>query len=606
MHVARQKRNHARIGRSHIPLQARAPALITLPISMPSIPLLGPLITPLIAGTNINRPATMPSTPTPTPVRGTTLTPAPTDIPASVSTPTPTPPVGDNGGNNPGDGGRSNDGSSPTSGSIDEYTSVVNIGGSTIVAPGTSTGSSPQSTDTSGNVSTGRNESANGSSGNSASNSSTTNGNSLNGSNVSGSINNVDGSVGDANDVNSVGTANSPGSGSIIGGSIIGGNTDTAISKATASSVRDFPGSTAFPDPNGVINTRSPASNDVRRGLPGGAIAGMVIVITLGLLAVIVILLRGRYRQRRSERRNQWWSGFRTRLGTGNDSTATANPSDRVSFRSSFETTIDHARTPRLNISFDTVPSLPPMAEIRGSNNIQLFSPNSAISSSPILITFDNSQAPAPNNRTSMASSTSNSSGAHYLIVPSGLGDDREASSPVSVRPFSPSESFAFPMPPKTQSGDWSSSRPMSTATVHSTSRSLTNGTVVVPALPPNPFVDPFNPFSDPVSPTVEFAEVESIKRPFISTRHDELTVITADSVKVLRLFDDGWAFVEKLPAFEDILTHEGKNIRAQGFIPVDCFRAAGQDLSTCFSEKRVSSALHQGHANLSNAVTAK
>ncbi|KAG6888116.1 hypothetical protein C0995_010625 [Termitomyces sp. Mi166 len=600
MHVATHKRDHARIGRNLIPLEARAPAFITLPISIPRIPILGPLITPLIAGTN--RPVVTTSPHTHTPARETTVTPAPSISPS----PTPTPASdsngnnrednggsndGSNGGSNDGSKGGSNDGSNGRSngGSNDGTSTSSSVEGFTSVGTGISTGSSPQPSGASDNPSTGGDGVGNGSSGESTPNSFTSNG-----SNLNGPIANGFGNV-------------NPTSGSNSGsGFVIGGNADTDTSKATPSSREGFPLSTALPEPNSAANTGRSGSDDVRGELSRGAIAGMVIVITFGLLVVAVILLRGRYRRRRSGR-NQWWDRSGTRLSTESDTTSSASLSDLTSIRSSFETSIDHSQTPRLTISFENVPSLPPMAEVRGSNNIQLFSPNSAIPESPVLITFDNSQAPvttATNNRTSIHSFTSSSSGSHYLVVPSDIRDDRETSSPMSVRPFSPSESFSFPMPPKTQSGDWSSSRPMSTATLPSASRSFNNETVVVPALPSNPFADPSNPFSDPVPPTAEFAEVESIRRPFKGTRHDELTVTIADSVKVLRLFNDGWALVEKLPSFEEILAKEGKNIRrVQGLIPIDCFRAAGQDLSSFFSEKRVSSALYQGYTNSTDAV---
>ncbi|KAG6884834.1 hypothetical protein C0993_007955, partial [Termitomyces sp. T159_Od127] len=574
---ARQRRNHARISRGYRPLEPRAPALITLPISMPSIPLLGPLITPLIAGTNKPAAKTSKLKPTHTPVYETTLTPAPTTPPV----PTPTTAAGENTGDGPADTSSWNNFS--TSRSVDgKTTRVVDGAGSTSVRTGGSTASSPHPSGASGNGPVGGNGSGNGASGSGASSSPSSNDINFNGSiaNVAGNANPTGGTGGTG--------SNSPG-----GGLVNGGNAHSVTSGVAGSSVIGFPDSTstALSGPHDASNTGDSSSKDTRSSLSGGAIAGIVIVITLGLIAVTVVLLRGRYRQRRSERRNHWWNRSGTRLSTESVS--------RASVRSSFETTINYAQIPRVSNSIDSVPALPPMAEVRGRDDIQLFSPNLAIPDSPMLIAFDNSQSPGvipANNRTSIHSIATTSSGSHhgshYLEVPNG--DDRETSSPVSVRPFSPSESFSFPMPPKAQSGDSSSSRPMSVVTLHSGSRSLKCGTSSVPAVPSNPFSDPSNPFSDPVSPTTEFAEVEPIRRPFKSTRDDELTVTITDSVRILQLFDDGWALVEKLPAFEEILAKQGKNIhRLQGMIPIDCFHAGAEEISTSLSEKRASSTLY-------------
>ncbi|KAJ3519998.1 hypothetical protein NM688_g9221 [Phlebia brevispora] len=40
--------------RRHLHLEERAPALINLPLPIPSIPILNPIITPLIAGTPLS------------------------------------------------------------------------------------------------------------------------------------------------------------------------------------------------------------------------------------------------------------------------------------------------------------------------------------------------------------------------------------------------------------------------------------------------------------------------------------------------------------------------------------------------------------------------
>jgi hypothetical protein len=86
------------------------------------------------------------------------------------------------------------------------------------------------------------------------------------------------------------------------------------------------------------------------------------------------------------------------------------------------------------------------------------------------------------------------------------------------------------------------------------------------------------NPFNDPATNT-EFASVELIRRPFVPTLDDELAVIPGDSVSVVKVFDDGWAYVEKIGS-----------AGARGLIPIDCMRDAGEDLPAFLASKRISS----------------
>jgi hypothetical protein len=92
-----------------------------------------------------------------------------------------------------------------------------------------------------------------------------------------------------------------------------------------------------------------------------------------------------------------------------------------------------------------------------------------------------------------------------------------------------------------------------------------------------NPFVDPSLVAPNP-NPGAEFAAVEVIRRPFAPTLGDELAVEPGESVRVAKVFDDGWAYVEKI----------GTDVG--GLIPIDCMRNAGQDLPAFLAAKRVSS----------------
>lgn len=152
------------------------------------------------------------------------------------------------------------------------------------------------------------------------------------------------------------------------------------------------------------------------------------------------------------------------------------------------------------------------------------------------------------NSRSSVYSIGSDSSGGHQsnnlnLATAMMRTLDEPLPSPIFVRPFTPSESWAFPKPPG-------------------------SGTTSPP--PDN---------SDPVVEGASgFAHVETIKRPFVPTMHDELPVVPGDSIRVIRIFDDGWAMVEKLGGL------------GEGLIPVDCLRAAGEQLPSFITSKRLSS----------------
>ncbi|KAH6902610.1 hypothetical protein BKA70DRAFT_1040102, partial [Coprinopsis sp. MPI-PUGE-AT-0042] len=73
------------------------------------------------------------------------------------------------------------------------------------------------------------------------------------------------------------------------------------------------------------------------------------------------------------------------------------------------------------------------------------------------------------------------------------------------------------------------------------------------------------------------FNAEEIICRPYTSTMPDELTVTPGIRVKVVKVYDDGWAMVEKLDSSS-----------SRGLIPLDCLRQPGQDFSTFLQEKRV------------------
>ncbi|KAJ7028445.1 hypothetical protein C8F04DRAFT_964059 [Mycena alexandri] len=143
----------------------------------------------------------------------------------------------------------------------------------------------------------------------------------------------------------------------------------------------------------------------------------------------------------------------------------------------------------------------------------------------------------------------------------------------MSVRPFSPSEAFAFPAPPReNRSGD-------ATPTM--------NQTLMRPAptaharYSENPFADAFSVPDTPTAPSAQFDAVETIWRPFEQTLQDEITVNVGDQVKVLAVYDDGWAMIERISA------GRGKTV---GLVPIDCMRKGQESVSSFLAAKRVSS----------------
>ncbi|KAJ7160219.1 hypothetical protein C8R46DRAFT_905702 [Mycena filopes] len=140
----------------------------------------------------------------------------------------------------------------------------------------------------------------------------------------------------------------------------------------------------------------------------------------------------------------------------------------------------------------------------------------------------------------------------------------------MSVRPFSPSEAFTFPTPPRENRSGQATPTPTITQTLTHTRYSE------------NPFADAFAvPDTPKAGASAEFDAVETIWRPFEQTLQDEISVQVADQVKVLAVYDDGWAMIER------ISLGRGK---AVGLIPIDCMRKAEETVSSFLNAKRVSS----------------
>lgn len=304
-------------------------------------------------------------------------------------------------------------------------------------------------------------------------------------------------------------------------------------------------------------------------GINGGAVAGVVIVILLVIIGVVVLLLRRRVRARRDEQAIKWWfTRNRTSQATYGDTEAIIPRS--ASRRSSFATTFDHS-----NVAFasSAIPPPPPMAEFGRPKG-----------TAPTLVLDVN----ADQNRFSIGSAGSHNS--QFLVV-----HHRESLQPeVMPSKTACSESFSFPKPPvgdrssmHTRGSDRSrnnspvkQSPPTSTIKFDDDLIYLASPIMAPRQNPLSPTaihvqsapvtVDPFtdnNPFDDPAH-THQFSEIELVRRPFFPQLQDELQVNVGESVRIVQIFDDGWALVEKIFAVSKPNV-EGE----QGLIPLDCMR---------------------------------
>ncbi|KIP08923.1 hypothetical protein PHLGIDRAFT_38726, partial [Phlebiopsis gigantea 11061_1 CR5-6] len=135
----------------------------------------------------------------------------------------------------------------------------------------------------------------------------------------------------------------------------------------------------------------------------------------------------------------------------------------------------------------------------------------------------------------------------------------------LSVRPFSPSERWSFPKPPSLTSAGYSGvvafQPPRRTISTSPAADGHTTAETFVTA---------------DTDAAAHFRAVETVRRAYVPVRADELALAPGESVRVMRRFDDGWAYAENLSR------------GSRGLFPIDCLRMADQDLDTFLAEKRL------------------
>ncbi|SJL07878.1 uncharacterized protein ARMOST_11233 [Armillaria ostoyae] len=604
MHIAARSTHIQRTHRA-IPaysLVQRTPALINLPVSLPDIPIVSPIVTLLVAGINQQEGAST-----------VTVTTTVSTLAASATESSDSASNDSSSGNSSSSG--STDSSSDSANSSDSSSgsivSVSNVDGiSDSTGSGSSGGSGGGSLASTGSVSTG---------GGSESRTEI-------GATVSGSLTGATSVVSFASNdsdspintfIFSSSVIPSSGTGSIEGTALPSSTLSSGIitpsettastranSKSDPSATDNIQGLTAStvsqPTPNLNIlsgdpsagSTASAASTDSVNGgtggtegggggssngngtdgagLPTGATVVISLIVPAIFAASLLLFIRQRFRAKRNKRNKWWFSNMKSRenetqaSGSGAEATARAH-SVRSSFGTPYDYNASRTSTPSLDVP---VPILPPMAEIRQcshSPELPMHNPPDGHQSPPLLVNVDT--LPQTDMRgVSLYSTRSTSSELYrqYLILGT---NDREPTTPASVRP----PTFVFPKSPQDSSSETTPKR---------------DSGVLGSSYEANPFADPSA--SSHRLPTVPFSDVEIICRPFEPTLHDEISVSVGDRVRVLKVFNDGWALVEKIPV--ESPSGKGKQTLPQaGLVPIDCFREAWQPLLAFLEDKGVS-----------------
>ena len=547
------------------------PALITVPWVIPSIPLLSPLLDPIITPFIVGQPRTTSTSSTRT-ISSTTPTQAPAPPPTSgVNTSPPSAP-------------------SPSSESDPESGS----GGNSNNSPSSvATATSPPSPAQSGSTGS----ASNGSSGNSPSENGSNSG--KDGASPS-SLDVVISAKGpgqafvthsdsssDAEETQAAGNGSGQDKGTGNGAQFTGRLTETTTGA--------FPGSTAVTRGNDPLNPTGPTDTVEASAARSGVSSGIIIAICViaGLLGLILILccVRRRAIMARLRRRKQWYAGAGAERNEKDYSDQDPFAAGSRSARSSFATTFDRGQMlvtpiPQFDIHVEQMTQVWP-SDLSGSN-IAVPPASHAVPSaaSPTIRSPDrtsvHSQSSDGSHRASQVSLT-----VPPLAATEGSPYGMDPSSPFSVRPFSPSETFSFPKPPQDDAQSRVASEILS-ASVKSSRRGSAFYTAEESR--PTPTDEAENPFADfteivrPPSTSTDnsvpqhFAPVEMIQRPFVPSMDDEMAVKPGDEVRILKRFDDGWAVAEKL----------GKN--EQGLIPIDCMRPVEEELPAFLAKKRISS----------------
>lgn len=383
----------------------------------------------------------------------------------------------------------------------------------------------------------------------------------------------------------------------------LSGSLAGAVTQPTGGSSSVVPGSRPGPGVDGGSgggndDSGSDTPGSGKHGLSKGAIVAIAIIaVLLGLIALFFLLRRSSI-SKRMARRRRW---FRNAANFGRPVSSDDYFARNHTSWSSFGTNIDQGQTPHPSVPPDS--SWPP----------EMIQRSLASGPFPFDVPFvpPVTVGPAlPVSATSELAHTSErpvSQGSQYLIAPDTAVTTSNGSatgplpSPISVRPFSPSESWQFPKPPKddlkrqSQAIVAANKSRSSLNTVAKSTRSRASlPTTEEYVTAPEGDLDSQDPFADSsvdthgteftgyshvtdTSASDHFYEIEIIRRPFVPKLGDELGVSPGDQVRIRKRFHDGWACGERIK--------DGKT----GVFPIDCLRLGDQPLPAFLAEKRIS-----------------
>ncbi|EMD39573.1 hypothetical protein CERSUDRAFT_80960 [Gelatoporia subvermispora B] len=413
-----------------------------------------------------------------------------------------------------------------------------------------------------------------------------------------------------------------------------------ASSNSGSSSGTDNGTGSGNPNNGGPSDTSTEAESH-HSGLSTGAIAAISVISILLFLLLLLLILRKRSMLQRASRRQWWFGGKSTVYGNAAISSSryfaehNDSPGRRASARSSFATNFDRGQLftpepaevppppPVISLSLPPILPVPQMQQVWTHDLNGSFTASYALAaqhdSTPTVHSPDGAyQQSSDSLGLSGDESRSSSQMSQYLLVPDSATTAKLGSgfpSPISVRPFSPSDRWAFPKPPKDRSNAAQNRdpalSPLDRASPASQLDRATPSESHYLTATENEHENPFSDFAGSVESEMtstdgaesfvsadsetaaHFAEIEVIRRPFVPSLPDEMSATPGERVRMLRRFDDGWAYAEKVDS--------GR----KGLVPIDCLRTAEQDLPAFLAAKRLSS-YHEAPALRASVVSAE
>ena len=296
------------------------------------------------------------------------------------------------------------------------------------------------------------------------------------------------------------------------------------------------------------------ANSSGRRSLGVGIISGIVICSLL-VLALFLFFLRKRVKARREAQHTHWLSS--DERGPRNTLRSSFGDLRASTFGYQSDDGDDASNAKRDSRPFSDMMAVPPLTPGEPSDP-QMTQVTRTKIASPAIAVHSPGRRSTRNSQLSIGSSESSGSDgsdAQWVHIRPDMRYRDSASptdqfylpSPISVRPFTPTDTWLFPRPP--------SSRVQSLVVDRGSKGTLA-----------------FGPFADSVrqSSSSGFQSVEVVTKTFEPVSADELGIEIGDEVSVLRLFDDGWGRVKVLKR-----DGSGQGVEGlEGLVPIGCFRS--------------------------------